>query len=240
MDVLSRSSLVFKSMVELCETDREIPEERTVYFSFSGSCLTQLVQYCNTQNVTVANMEILIGMVDYFLLNDAVTDTCLELMAKNLCVENIMNFVIASEKRGRNDLILVSLEFIDLFFDSMRSHDKFNEISVGTLQNILKRDTLEVSNEEFVFDVIIKWYAHDKRNRKQFLPDLLKLVRLSDVDRTVGRSILKNRPSRRKRFCFFSSLPQFSWILLQQMNVFRCWPQQLHFFLKMTIPFTRN
>lgn len=137
-------------------------------------------------------MEILIEMVDYFQLNDAVIDACLDLMSKNLCVENTMNFVIASERRGRNDLILASMEFVDLFFDSMRMHGKFNEMFVGTLQSILKWDTLEVSNEEFVFDAIMKWYKYDKRNRKQYLPDLLKLVRLSDVDRTVRSDQSRN------------------------------------------------
>lgn len=184
MDVLSRSSSFFKSMFELCETGEEVVTVDEVDV-FSGSYLTQFVEYCYTQNVTIENMEMLIEMVDFFQLNDAVTDTCLELMSKNLCVENIFKFVITCERRGLVDLILSSMEFIDLFFDTIRIHDKFNEISVRTLQNILKRDTLEVSNEEFVFDAIIKWYKHDKRNRRQYLSDLLRLVRLSDVDQTV-------------------------------------------------------
>lgn len=223
-------------MVELCEKAEEVVNVDV----FSGSYLAQFVEYCYTQNVTIGNMEILIEMVDFFQLNDAVYDTCLELMSKNLCVENILNFVVTSEKRGRNDLILSSMEFIDLFFDSMRTHDQFNELFVGTLQNILKRDTLTVSNEQFVFDAIVKWYKHDKRNREQYLSDLLKLVRLSDVDQTVRPGSFKKLLKLIEMHFVFSSLPQFSWILLQLTIVFRCSKQQVNFFLRMTILFTRN
>lgn len=181
-DVLSRSSLFFKAMFS--SRMREATANEINMAEITGSTLNEVIKYCYTKNVTTDNMEILINTSEFFQFNDDVVSECVTLMSKNLCIQNCMNFVIITEKYGLKEFLHSSMSFIDLFFESMCYSDTFRNITVETLQYILKRDTLKVSNESIIFDTILKWYTYDKQSRKSYLPQLLKLIRLSDLDRT--------------------------------------------------------
>ncbi len=59
--------------------------------------------------------------------------------------------------------------------------NKSNELlalNVDQLVELLSTDDLNVKNEEIVFDTTLRWINHDPENRKQFIINLLKCVRL--------------------------------------------------------------
>ena len=60
---------------------------------------------------------------------------------------------------------------------SLKSNE-FLALHVDELVEILSSDDLNVKNEEIVFDAILRWINHDPENRKQYIINLLKCVRL--------------------------------------------------------------
>ena len=58
---------------------------------------------------------------------------------------------------------------------------KSNELLSLTIEQLvvlMSTDDLNVKNEEIVFDTILRWINHDPENRKQYIINLLKCVRL--------------------------------------------------------------
>ncbi len=52
------------------------------------------------------------------------------------------------------------------------------ELSSTALIELLSSDDLNVKNEELVFDAITRWISHDPEERKKYILELLKSVRL--------------------------------------------------------------
>lgn len=60
----------------------------------------------------------------------------------------------------------------------MVKHQEFLSLQTEQLASLLKSDDLNVVTEENVFESLMTWVQHDSANREQYLPTLLKLIKL--------------------------------------------------------------
>lgn len=161
--------------------------EKEIYYDIPGPILDGIVKYCHT-GLTTDNIKTLMEAaqyLDYFQIDFAV-DEGVQFMLENLCVDNWVDYRFIAERQCLQRFLKESLEFSDSFFDALRQRQDFYEMSMESMESVLKRDTLDCSNEEFVFDTIVKWYKRDTEKREKHMPDLLKLVHLPRLSRSVS------------------------------------------------------
>lgn len=56
---------------------------------------------------------------------------------------------------------------------------EFLQMEAGDLRELLSNDRLNVSNEATVWQAVQKWYNHDPDKRYEYIPTLIKTVRLA-------------------------------------------------------------
>lgn len=68
--------------------------------------------------------------------------------------------------------------FIQKNFVSVSKSEEFSHLGIAEIENILKRNELQVESEEQVFEVLMNWIKKDTELRGVHLPQLLKCVRM--------------------------------------------------------------
>ena len=79
-------------------------------------------------------------------------------------------------------------------FITFSQTDSFNACDNKTFQSIIKSSELNVSNEIEVFQAVISWVSYDEKNRRSFMCDLLKTVRLPLLPPEVIKRVVGNHP----------------------------------------------
>lgn len=183
-DILSGCSRYFQAMFL---SGMKESTENEIDYEIPGPMLDAIVKYCYT-GLTVDNMDTVMEAVhylEYFQIDFSVVEG-VQFMLENSCVDNWVDLRLIAERQGFQRFLMESLQFTDSFFEALRHQEKFYELSMQSIQSILKRNTLDCSDEEFVFDTIVKWYKRDKEKREKHLPDLLKLIHLPRLSRSVS------------------------------------------------------
>ena len=68
--------------------------------------------------------------------------------------------------------------FIGNNFHKIVSSSEFKEFSEEDLATFLRLDSLNVAEEDDVFDCLMAWVQHNQKKRKELLPKLLSLIRI--------------------------------------------------------------
>jgi kelch-like protein 10 len=68
------------------------------------------------------------------------------------------------------------------FMEASEQIDELLELPPEELEAILGKDELNVKNEEVVWDYVLRWINHDEENRKGYIVELMKKVRLGLLD----------------------------------------------------------
>ena len=65
-------------------------------------------------------------------------------------------------------------------FHKIVQSDQFQEFSEGNLSTFLSLDSLNVVEEDEVFNCLMAWVQHNQEARQEYLPKLLELIRISE------------------------------------------------------------
>ncbi|CAD6189694.1 unnamed protein product [Caenorhabditis auriculariae] len=76
----------------------------------------------------------------------------------------------------------------------IRKSEEFYTLSFKDIESILKRSELHVQSEEQVFETLLDWVEYDCDTRKQYLPELLKTVRLALVSMRFLCDVMNEHP----------------------------------------------
>lgn len=68
--------------------------------------------------------------------------------------------------------------FISKNFLTIRHSEDFLDLPIGDIQDLIARDDIFVPSEEPIFESVLAWVQNDEINRKQYISQLLALVRL--------------------------------------------------------------
>lgn len=93
------------------------------------------------------------------------------------------------------------------FEQVLKESKEFEDLNVVDLKDILSDDELNVKTEEVVFQALQKWLNIDVENRKMYLLDLLKCVRLGPLSETYIKTMINWAPVHNNEvnnvYCFF-------------------------------------
>lgn len=181
-NVLAAASKYFSRIFLDSIADRK----RIVLADLDETAVEMLVEFCysGATRVTADNVENLL-MAAKDLSISAVTYACSDYLMHHLKPSNSLRVVNLAVQFGLMDLLKISLEYCKNNFTNVSKTTLFLELSISQLAELLKCDDLSVPSEKHVFFAMIKWIEHSAEERKKFVPELLKFIRLHHLETKV-------------------------------------------------------
>ncbi|XP_044765386.1 kelch-like protein 10 isoform X2 [Coccinella septempunctata] len=145
--------------------------ETLLDFAYSGKC-----------NINEQNVESLLRFADQYEIL-GVVQLCCKFLLDEMCPANCLGilhfagqyFCTKLMERGKS---YVRHHFVDLLSESC----EFVNLTISELSEILKDDELNIKSEEIVFDAIKKWVNFMPMKRRVHLLELLKCMRLHNLE----------------------------------------------------------
>lgn len=94
---------------------------------------------------------------------------------KTLCCEFLEGCIAAENCIGIRDFALhyclhhvhyLATEYLETHFRDVSNTEEFLELSPQKLKEVISLEKLNVGNEKYVFEAVIRWIAHDTEMRK--------------------------------------------------------------------------
>ena len=94
---------------------------------------------------------------------------------KTLCCEFLEGCIAAENCIGIRDFALhyclhhvqyLASEYLETHFRDVSSTEEFLELTPQKLKEVLAMEKLNVGNERYVFEAVIRWISHDSESRK--------------------------------------------------------------------------
>lgn len=144
-----------------------------------SQALQALVHYCYTGTIELREetVEVLLSTASLLQLH-SVTNACCAYLKKQLDPCNCLGIALFAEQQSCIDLNKAALKYTYQNFMQVVKHQEFLGLQSDQLSSLLKSDDLNVVTEENVFESLMTWVQHDSANRENYLPTLLKLIKL--------------------------------------------------------------
>lgn len=128
-------------------------------------------------NINTGNVQsLLVG--SSFLQLQKVRDACCTFLNKRLHPHNVVGIRAFADTLGCLSLVEAAFKFIQKHFVHVSMEEEFLGLPFQEVLEIVSLDELHISNEEEVFEAMMRWVKKDIPNRKLFLPQLLTKVRM--------------------------------------------------------------
>lgn len=138
-----------------------------IAFAYTGKLK---IQECKVQS--------LLETAIYLQLN-CVTDACFKFLVKHLSPENVLSLRLFAESANHVSTTELADRFIRENFDDVSSTAAFLDLPLSVLKALIRRDDLNVTSEQVVFEAVINWVKASEVDRHGFLTELLQNVRIS-------------------------------------------------------------
>lgn len=184
-----------------------------------------LVGYCYTGEVEITSENILDLLGSASLLNFVkIEKKCKQFLEKQLTSkpELWLEIYQIAEQYSFSDLMDVSICIVCSNFESIAQTIEFCDMEFACLERILEGNYIYGTKEERIFEAAMKWvnFAED---REQFIPKILKMIRLVRIDKTVEFIIFFfNWITVRETFTYFSKVFKDFLRIFQDFSAVSC------------------
>ncbi|KAG5847564.1 hypothetical protein ANANG_G00127480 [Anguilla anguilla] len=179
--VLAAASHYFRAM--FCNDLREKYEDRILIQGVDAETMRVLLAYTYTSKVQITkhNVQKTLEAASLFQFLRMV-DACSNFLAEALLPENCVGVLRLADAHALVALKTRVQNYIVQKFSHVVAHEEFLELPGDILASLLQRDDLDVSEEEMVFETLLRWTQAREGERLRLLPCLLQHVRLPLMD----------------------------------------------------------
>lgn len=150
--------------------------------------------YCSDLPLTNTNVQG-ISIAAFLLQMDDVFTRCQQHMTENMDVSNCLGVYYFARDLGVEQLADHAHRFLKQHFVQVCQNEEVLELEAHQLAKLLTSDDLNVSREETILDVVLRWVKHspltDGEIRFPHLPELIRKVRLPLIDHEYLRETMK-------------------------------------------------
>uniref|UniRef100_A0A8V1AKB6 Kelch repeat and BTB domain containing 12 n=1 Tax=Gallus gallus TaxID=9031 RepID=A0A8V1AKB6_CHICK len=175
--VLAAFSSYFKAMFTcgLVEcTQREV-----VLYDISAESVSVILNYIYSADLHLTNQNVqTVALASYFMQMEDVFSLCQKYMMDHMDASNCVGIYYFANHIGAEDLCDQAKRYLYQHFAEVSLQEEILEIEVQQLLALIKSDDLNVSREESILDLVIRWVNHSRKSRAEHLIKLLKEVRL--------------------------------------------------------------
>ncbi|XP_056280146.1 kelch-like protein 12 isoform X1 [Pseudoliparis swirei] len=133
--------------------------------------------YTETVLVTVENVQELLPAACLLQLK-GVKRACCDFLESQLDPTNCLGIRDFAETHNCLDLMQAAELFSKKHFSEVVQHEEYMLLSQTEVEKLTKCDEIQVDSEEPVFEAVLNWVKHNRKEREPYLPDLLQYVRM--------------------------------------------------------------
>ena len=187
-NVLAASSEYFYGMFVGDMAERDAPE--IALKDITGDGLKPLIDSCYTGWIDLdkENVYSVLAAASHLRFEE-IEKKCAQYLKKHLTTSTCLEIHAVSERFSLTELSTAAMDHIAENFVTIAATEEFCQLSKGQLLQILKNSELDVNSEEDFVKAIISWVQNDQQNRTDLLPDLVKLIRFGQLEKTVSGPI---------------------------------------------------
>lgn len=200
--VLAAASLYFNAMFTGDMLESRLDEVTIHGVEFSA--LEEVINFCYSgrTEITVDNVQNLMCASNLLQLT-SVKQACVEFLHRVLHPSNCLGIRSFADTFCCGDLVEAAGVFAMKNFSDVSKSEEFLRLDPDELLALISSDELNVRTEEEVFEAVLSWTEKEVDERKDFLPELLKNVRLPLIrpqylcDHIAANDLVKNNLSCR-------------------------------------------
>ncbi|KAJ8259939.1 hypothetical protein GJAV_G00175210, partial [Gymnothorax javanicus] len=154
--------------------------------------LRLILNYMYRSELPLCNTNVQGVAVAAFILQlDDVFEHCQRHMTDNMDASNCLGVYYFARDLGAEDLRDLAYRFLRQNFAQVCLHEEVVDLECYKLLALIGSDDLNVSREESILDVVLRWVNRDPDGRAANLPELLRKVRLPLVSPDFLREALR-------------------------------------------------
>ncbi|XP_021930771.1 kelch-like protein 10 [Zootermopsis nevadensis] len=156
-----------------------------VLYGVSSNMMIQILDYIYFRKINIHsdNVRQLLMMAEYLCM-PGLSELCCNFLKDEINADNCIDIMNFARLHYCADLETHARRFILSHFVEMSEKNKeLLELSAEELQAIIGSDKLNMKEERFVWECILRWVNHDQDIRKGYIAALSKGVRLGLIDK---------------------------------------------------------
>lgn len=158
----------------------ESRQDEVALYGVEFKALELLINYCYSGKIEITTKNAQSLLVTASLLQlIQVKDACVEFFQERLHPNNCLGILNFAEAFSCQSLSQAADAYTVQNFKHVVNSEEFCTLSYENMSKLLTREDLNIRSEEQVFEAVMKWIKKDEEDRKVFLPNLLKNVRLA-------------------------------------------------------------
>lgn len=170
----------------------ECSQREVVLYDTTAESVSVILNYMYSAALEINNSNVqTVAMAAYFMQMEEVFSVCQKYMMDHMDAFNCVGIYYFAKQIGAEDLSDQAKKYLYQHFAEVSLHEEILELEVHQFLTLIKSDDLNVSREESILDLVLRWVNHNQELRKEHLVELLKQVRLELINPSFLRQALK-------------------------------------------------
>ncbi|XP_018410884.1 PREDICTED: gigaxonin [Nanorana parkeri] len=174
----------------------------------SVTIMKEILDYIFSGQIRLSEETIqdVVQAADLLLLTDLKT-LCCEFLEGCITAENCIGIRDFALHYCLNHVYYLATEYLETHFRDVSSTEEFLELNPIKVKEVLSLEKLNVGNEKYVFEAVLRWIGQDSEGRKVHMKDVSSALWVSGLDSSYLREQMLNEPLVREMIRECTNIP---------------------------------
>nr|XP_022903653.1 kelch-like protein 17 isoform X1 [Onthophagus taurus] len=200
-------------MKTLLTGDFKESQQATIKLSeINAEAANQVVNYIygSSIEITIDNVFNILRISRMWFIN-TLLEECEQFLMESLNISNVLLIWTNFRLLNQNQIKRRAEALLECHFTDIMNSDKFMELEIEELIELLSKDSLSIEAESQVFECAISWIKHDQERRKVYIADIIGCIRMSLIPRTyLNNCLIQNELIKNNHELIYKVYSQFA------------------------------